>query len=281
MRRAIVTFIQNKFPLKLQVSALYMSLKTIRSKDTDLIVFGDSLALSQLHFKCIKVPYYYKESPPFKDYPFLYSLSCMNSPNAYILDDYDYLLRSDVDTFLTPHFNDFYPTTYTFSDGSYLNTPEVKEHLLEVSNKLGLRHQGIHNISSTHYGKTSEVKEVNLLATEITKYLLDVEFKSSPGKWPGWYRGVSSLYASELALNHLISEPCRLQGELDFPSTSTESISEHAHIHCYHTNDLFSKFVFEKGGYSNLSFSSMPTKINEYALYIAQLGKKALIYGVK
>lgn len=280
MRRAIVTFIENKYPLKLQTAGLYMSLKYIQSPDTDLIVFGNKLALSQLHFNCIKVPYPYDPHSLWNDYPFIYSLSCLNSPCATILDDYDYLLRSDVDTFVTPHWNDFYPSSYTFGEGKYVNTSEVKENLIRVAQTLGLKHHGLYNTGSTHYGPTPLIKEVHRLATEITDYLLRHTFSTCKGEWPGWYRGVSSLYACDLAVNHLISDYLLLPQELDYPSTSTQSIDAHAHIHCWHTDQLFSKFVFEKNGYRQIKLSTTaPCTINTYCLYMARLGKKVLCYG--
>lgn len=280
MRRAIVTFIENKYSLKLQVAGLYMSLKYIQSTDTDLIVFGNKLVLSQLRFKCIKVPYHYDVQSLWSDYPFIYSLSCLNGPHATFLDDYDYLLRSDVDTFITPHWHYFYPDLYTFGKGGYLNTPEVKENLLLTAQKLGLQHHGIFNIGSTHYGPTSLIKEVHLLATEITDYLLRYSFLSDSGKWPSWYKGVASMYACELAVNHLVPSYSLQPEVLDFPSTSSDTTKNHPHIHCWHTDQLFSKFIFEKGGYHQMKLPTLaPSTINLYCLYMARLGKHALAYG--
>lgn len=280
MRRAIVTFIQNKYTLKLQLYGLFMSLKYIQCPDTDLIVFADPHLLSLLKLKCIKVPYQETMHPSWQDYPFIYSLSCLNSPNASILDSYDYLLRTDVDTFLSYKWNDFNPTHYSFGKGGYVNTPYVQEKILETAHVLGLNHHGVYNIGSTHYGPTSLVKEVQLLATEVTDYLLHHGFNNTSTTWPDWFRGVASMYGCEIAVNHLVTDYTCFPNDFDYPSTASDSIKEHVHIHCWHTDQFFSKTKFSKYGYQKIKSSYYaPDPVNYYCLHMARLGKNLLTKG--
>lgn len=274
MRRGVVVFVENKRSLMIQFGYLYTSFKYINSKDTDLIVFGPEEALQKVPNDCIKVKCKPIDESKWNNYRRVNSIMCMNSLNSDILLDYDILFRCDVDTFFTPSWNSFYPNKYTVGKGGYVNDSIVKEKLISVANKFGLKHRGIHNIGSSHYGSTKKIREVYGLALEIANYLINVEFKDNPGKWPSWYRGVSIMYSCEIAVNHLIDNLNIDSTNLDYPSTSKNSIDNHAHIHCWHTDNIFSKFAFEHGKYNNLSTDNLDTnKINNYCLDIALKSK--------
>lgn len=275
MKRAIVVFLENKYNLQIQFFCLYNSFKFIKTKDTDLVVFCTKDIIDKIPNDCIKIEIKAaSEDLVWKNYHYINSIAFMNSYKSSFLNDYDLILRTDLDTFLTPAFNNYYPSLYTVGKGGYVNDEYTKEKLVSISNKLGLKHKGWFNIGSTHYGNATLVKEVCKLATDITKYILQNEFKENEGKWPGWYKGVSSLYASEIALNHLIEKIIIDKDKLDFQSTSEESIYNHPHIHCWHTNDRFSKFMFECGKYNNLDINKLNIdKIRDYCTYIALTSK--------
>jgi len=276
MRRGIVVYIEDKRDLLLQFGCLYTSLQYINAKNTDLIVFGTREALKKIPNDCKKYEFVPASVPPeFGKYPFINSLSCLLSNDGKVLDKYDYILRSDVDTFLTPSWNDFFPEEYTVGKGAYAFTDEVKNSILRVSNHFGLNHRGLHNLGSTHYGKPDQVREVCRLAVTIAEYLLTEEFKKTEGKWPGWYRGVTTMYSCEMALNHLIPKIRREPEKLDFESHSTSSIKGHPHIHCWHTDLLFSKFQFSKGKYDHIKKQHLNLQlVHDYCLYIALLSKE-------
>lgn len=275
MRRGIVVFLENKRSLMIQFGYLYTSFKYINSKDTDLIVFGPEEALQKIPNDCIKVHCKSVDEKKWSNYRRINSIACMNSENSNILFDYDILLRSDVDTFLTPAWNSFYPHQYTVGKGGYVNNSIVKEKLINIANKFGLKHRGIHNLGSSHYGSTKIIRDVYQLALKIADYLINVEFRDSPGKWPSWYKGVSIMYSCEIAVNHLIDNFNLDYANLDYPSTSKDSIQNHAHIHCWHTDKVFSKFAFETGKYNRLTTDSLDlNKVNNYCLDIALTSKK-------
>lgn len=278
MRRAIVIFLENQRDLMLQFGCLYTSLKYIQSKDTDLVVFGPSDALDKLPDDCVKVECPPLSEPPeWVNYRFINSLSCLVSENSHILESYDYLLRSDVDTVVTPAWNSFYPELYTTGRGWYVNNDEVRSNMKRVAHSLGLRHRGIHNVGSTHYGKPQWVREVCRLAVSLTYHILTKEFRDHPGQWPGWYQGVSSLYGTEIAFNHLIEQANPDQQQLDAFCTSQESIHKYPHIHFWHTFDLFSKFHFSAGYYDHLDTENIDiVPIRNYCLFIALKSRKEM-----
>jgi hypothetical protein len=60
---------------------------------------------------------------------------------------------------------------------------------------------------------------------------------------------VSLRYAGEIAVNHCAPD-AQCSDLLDAPSTSDEPITRVAHIHCRHTEQLFSKHAFMDGRYT-------------------------------
>lgn len=278
MRRAVVIFVENKRHLLLQFGCLYTSFKYIQSCDTDLVVFGTKSVLDLIPDDCIKVesePVSY--SSQWNNYHFINSLYCLIGDNSNFLEEYDLLLRTDVDTFLTPAWNTFYPDYYTCGRGCYVNDEETRKNIIRISNIFGINHRGLYNIGSSHYGNSRLVREVCQLAVSISRHILNVEFADMEGSWPGWCRGVTSMYSSEIAVNHLVDKVTFDYNKLDFDSTSSDSITVHPHIHCWHTDNMFSKFCFEGGKYNHLSIADLNIdRVKDYCLFIALKSKKEL-----
>ncbi|MES1922548.1 hypothetical protein MHBO_004063 [Bonamia ostreae] len=108
---------------------------------------------------------------------------------------------------------------------------------------------------------------------EILKYILkEFDLRSTKGKWPGWYRGVSSMYAIEIGVNFALADGiCEKNGKFLDHSSTNGKVSETAHIHCWHTFDMFSKFEFLNGKYEQHKRVKIKNseRINFYCLKIA------------
>jgi hypothetical protein len=278
MRRAIVVYLENQRDLMLQFGCLYTSLKHIQAKDTDLVVFGTREALNKVPSDCVKV-----ESPPvsgrpeWKNYKYINSVSCLVGKEADFLNGYDYILRSDVDTFMTPAWNSYYPIAYSVGRGAYINNEEVRRNIRRVAGILGLTHRGIENIGSTHYGPPKVVRDVCRVTLHVALYILNHEFATGSGQWPGWYEGVTLLYSCEIAVNHVVGNVQLDYGKLDIESTSRGLISNHPHIHCWHTDQVFSKFRFAAGAYDHMPIHTLNTNtVRDYCMYIAVKSKKEM-----
>lgn len=279
MHRAIVVFLEDRRDLMLQFGCLYTSFKFIKAKsNTDLVVFGTKEALSKVPNDCVKAEYKPVSEPPeWLEHRYINSISCFVSANADFLDGYDYLLKSDLDTFLTPAWNKYYPEKYAVGKGAYVYSKEVEQKIKKISYKFGLRHQGIHNIGSTQYGNSRLLRKVCGLSLSVAQHIMFEEFKEGPGKWPGWYQGVTLMYSNEIAVNHMIEDIQRDYEKLDFDSTSGESIFKHPHIHCWHTDNLFSKFKFINGEYEGLNIDNFKIdSIKNYCLYIALKARREI-----
>ncbi len=100
----------------------------------------------------------------------------------------------------------------------------------------------------------------------LTKHILTHHFADDAGAWPGWYRGVAAKYAGEIAVNHCAPDVQRSE-MLDAASTSSESTARYAHIHCWHTDEMFSKHRFMAGRYAREDHQDLDIgTIKDYAL---------------
>ena len=66
-----------------------------------------------------------------------------------------------------------------------------------------------------------------------------------------WYIGVSSMYGSELAANHLFGTKLEKSNLIDGHASSSENIDTVLHVHCWHDSDFYSKFAYIEGKYKD------------------------------
>lgn len=270
-RRAVTCFVEDRPHLVQQVLALRLSWLSTCSPNTDLVVFGPEEVLARLPDDLVKI----EQRPATDDavwggYRYINALACLNGARAEELERYSHILRTDVDTFITPAWNAFYPSTFTYGDGArYASDDSVCQRVRDVAAEYGLVHRGMTNIGSTWYGPTAVVRRAAGFAEMLTRHLLTHHFASEPGEWPGWYRGVALKYAGEIAVNHCAPDAQRSE-LLDAPSTSSESIDRYAHIHCWHTDQMFSKHTFMRGGYARDDTKTLDKNvIRDYCLALS------------
>jgi hypothetical protein len=248
-RRAIVCFVEDESRLLQQALALRQSWLYTQSPDTDLVIMGPSAALRKIPDDVVKiVQRVVADDPEWLYYRYANSMACLNGVNAWQLDSYSHLMMTDVDTFITPAWNRFYPDRFVCGNGAYSNDEEVCRKIQEISAELGYQHRGLVNTGSTWYGPTPLVRRMAAATEMVLRYILSRCFREEQGAWPGWYHGVSLLYAAEIVINHFAPD-AEKSSTLDHASDSQNSIQEHAHIHCWHTDIRFSKHHFMDGLY--------------------------------
>ncbi|PFH33724.1 hypothetical protein BESB_079400 [Besnoitia besnoiti] len=232
-------------------------------------------------------------------HPAMHSVSALTHPLvAWLLGQYDLALRSDNDAFLSPALvrTDNTPwitgvneetgeAEFAFFTGwGGYNSETNRIVLPEYARLLKLRHQRVHNVGSTWYGRPSDVVRAARLSVKVGDFLMNADpvFVRLDGEWPTWYRGVLLLYAAEIAVNHLIDRR-RLFVRKDLLDTSAaEKIkwteSPGLHIHCWHTPDFFSKHRFGDGGYDEKALLGSPDfdfeDVRWYAFLNASNGKR-------
>ncbi len=248
-RRAIVCFVGDRPDLVQQALALRQSWLHAGSSDTDLVMMGPPRVLARMPDDVVKIEQRsVQDDAEWCGYLYADSVLCMNGAGAERLDRYTHILRTDVDTFITPAWNDFRPSHFAVGYGGYSNDDDVKKRIRDIAAGYGLAHRGLTNVNSTWYGETEVVRRASAFNAMLMKHIVTDGFGDGRGEWPGWYWGVSLLYAGEIAVNHCVPD-ARHSDLLDGPNTSEESVSRHAHIHCWHTDKKFSKHTFTGGGY--------------------------------
>jgi len=273
---------------------------------TDVVVVTDGSSKSLEHLNCsatnkrknrvdapvcVVVENYVpaKKKKEFKEidhYPFADSLVALATETD-AFDHYDWLLRADLDTFLTEGFATWSPPRMVVGRGSFC-FPGYKtcERLHKFAAKQNLTDAGVDNIGSGWYGPTAIIRECARQASNLMVTLSKEEFSKKEKErsyylqgikgWPRWHYGVLSMYAGQLAINNC-SGPGGFDKRadlLDFPSSSTEHPSKHPHLHTWQDHHLFSKADFAAGKYDKMNLSSMEPlhSARDYALWVAMVG---------
>ncbi|CAF3391802.1 unnamed protein product [Rotaria sp. Silwood1] len=256
-------FVQNFWPLSRQVVI-------------DLIVFCEQPSCHQLPLSCLPLSYkkkldliatcFYEVLDPkiveeWNDYLYMTSIAfILTKEYRKAIVDYHWILRVDQDAVLSPgllmgligkHRKKLLPMQF---GGIEHGIEFTSERTRKIAKKLGYNHSGIHNLCSAWLVNPHDSVKIANLTTIIGRHFLKNEFgRNVPGienlpdigEWPKWWRGVTSLYAAEIAINHIYSSTLSHEHEssaIDHPSYSTDSIWNAWHIHCLHNEEYFSKF---------------------------------------
>ncbi|CAH1787877.1 unnamed protein product [Owenia fusiformis] len=241
---------------------VYCHPETCKLLPLDCIPLGKDTILEAVP-RCWYTPSKSLQSQPGypSDYGYLNTFSFLLDDNfSQIANRYDRILRTDTDVFISPAILGWlgkYPLIT--GQGGY-GVPFSIIRLRKIAAKLGLHHQHISDIGSTWYAEPGIFQKVAILALNLSVHFYNHEFnKSLPGLegifdtgddgvWPNWWRQVSTMYGSELAINHLIAnltEDHKAAGYMDMASTDgVTSVMGAPHIHCWHSDIEFNKFAF-------------------------------------
>jgi hypothetical protein len=267
-RRAIVCFVEGRGALLQQALALRESVLFAGCPDTDLVVMAPAEVLDALPDDVVAIEQrVVADDPEWRGYRYANDIAAFNGAGADLLDRYTHLLRTDVDTFVTPAWRDFRPTGFVCGNGGYAHDDDVRARLRAIASELGLTHRGMTNLGSTWYGPTPLVRRIAALTEMLTRYILSRHFQAGPGQWPGWYSSVSLLYGAEIAINHFAPEAVTSR-LLDHSSTADVPLDDGVHIHCWHTDEKFSKFWFMDGRHDGVEPGDIG-RIPDYCLEMA------------
>ena len=201
---------------------------------------------------------------------------------------YDYLIRSDMDVFMTPLFSKWLPkhcNDFVVGGGAYSDNFNAKR-LKRIASDLNFQHAGKRNLGSTWISTPDQFRIVSYLTLFGMAYigkeefsLLEREGKAGTELWPAWHYGVLLLYGQNLGMNHLIDTKQinvpRLSNYIDHPTGNLESVNSVIHLHCYHGPEMFSKNAFKMGKYNNMSIPlENSNQIGNYCLRLALESKR-------
>lgn len=280
---AITTYVDNNTNCVTEFGWLHKSWLYSKSNEmSDIIAFCHPGISAELNIKypgIITVPLepLSEKDATWKEYKFINSIYYLTTPAAAAaLSNYQYVLRTDGDVFLTPNFKNLRPRLATFGIGLYANDYTVAKKLIEIAEKWKIT-PVLNNVGSTIMALKNAVLQYNQLHFSYCKKLRQDEFPDGYGTWPGWFMGVLTMYAGQLSANHYFGTGM-VTGGLDVHCMAhAEMCNTDYHIHAWHTYDYFSKFKWRKGAYGDLDVSTSTASlaavnkncIADYCLFIA------------
>ena len=247
-------------------------------KTWDIIAFTNPDVIEEVKSTYVHENVKFVEMEPVsKEYPYLNSYGMFeDDANLAIVNKYDFLFKTDCDTFLTKHFVDFNPwkDKVYCGIGLYANSLDfgdaIRAKLRIISKTLGLQNHGHSHIGASLIAKTDILINISKYQVLITNYLLKNMFKDGDGAWPSWYKGVAALYAHDIAINHIVSPLQLNQGSIDVWCTLNNITSLDLHIHAWHvSDDVFNKKKWHNGELPNIKFGYIPKASGEYCLLVA------------
>jgi hypothetical protein len=119
---------------------------------------------------------------------------------SYLNGRYDYVIRSDMDVFLTPLFSKWTPrfcNDFYVGRGGYSDKFNIKR-LQRIANNIGLKFVPTYNLGSTWYSTPDNFRLTSYLTLVSMIYISNEEFTPSDHQlkigilqWPYWHYGVS------------------------------------------------------------------------------------------
>ena len=259
MSLGVLVYIDNKKEIIEEFNWLYRSMifsNIFAHGDLIAVCHPDAISLLPEDKKIIVVPGlpYAEENDEWSGYGYINSIANLCDPAVLeICRKYEFILKTDCDTFVTPALAEFKPTGLCFGFGAYAYEEEVRRKLSECSARWGFPHSGLHNIGASLLGPTEFVSNFILAQLDYCQKLLHEEFRIYQGVWPGWCKNVLTMYAGELALRRTYPQQCSL-GLLDhLPYSSRLLGSDVLHIHAWHTDQYWSKHQFRAGKYDHMA----------------------------
>jgi len=207
--------------------------------------------------------------PAWADYRFVNSVWFPTAPEADFLRGFDFVLRTDGDCFLTPQFCGLRPRCATFGVGAFADRYDVARRLVDLAERWQVPHV-MNNVGSTVLAHGEMLRLYSQVQLDYCRRLRDEEFRDGPGEWPGWWRGVMSMYAGQLAANAVFGRNMHVGG-LDVYCGQPARIGPgDYHIHAWHTYEDFSKFKWRRGEYAKVDPHTIdPGTVSGYCLWCA------------
>jgi hypothetical protein len=289
VRRGIVVFYDfRKKGMINEVAGLRASIRLVQTPlfPIDLILFADVGALQRVppSWRCVSefersvgdqsnciVVEFEQTNATLREFARRYgysrSLDYLAHPSAAFLDQYQLLLKTDCDTFVTPAFTHWLPNgefEFYTGIGGYGRLHATQQQIVRWSERLGVTHRGYFNLGASWYASGRAIRRVGALALELTVQLFVRAFNDTTlDVWPRWYQGVASMYGQEMAVNHLVPH-ARPDIRLDYRTNRHASRDDWrgelltsldvAHLHCFQEEWFFSKAKFHAGHYRSLYF---------------------------
>ncbi|PKH26473.1 hypothetical protein CIG19_01370 [Enterobacterales bacterium CwR94] len=216
-----------------------------------------------------------EQDEDFNGYPYINSIACLSGPHIdSLIQRYAMVMRTDADVFLTAHLANFETLYPVHGRGNYYFMADFREKMLDFCKRHGVKHH--HRFGCGHSIMASPALMIPFLQRQVywaRELVKDFGTDTANwGAWPGWYRGVISMYAAEIAANERWHEFLQNGREriLDMESSQSGFIdSLTLHIHATQQRVPFAKICLREGAYDNIDPDTLDTRrIDHYCQWI-------------
>jgi len=275
--KAIVVYVDNVEKIITEFSWLWKSWQLYSlNEEYDLVVYyhpdaeeklSEFVDIIKISMKPIRLSFMY---------PFLNSHYFCLDEWSEPLKQYDYIMKTDCDVFLTKNLKGYIPSKIHVGMGGYYQHDEIKkiEYLQYLSKELNLNYKFLTLIGASFFGKTLDVLTIVKNQAFLTEKILQKYSKEEKFIESGFHPAISSMIAGELIVNHLYSNQQLILYNLDGLCWETNFIGTNVlHIHAWHTFEKWSKFHFFNDKYKdwNVEFKDAFSNCANYCQFIATL----------
>jgi hypothetical protein len=279
---AITSFVDNEIYFADETNLMTLSGKDLDERFT-FVIFAHPKILNKIKKRHNVLVYEYL--PPkdiyYKDYGYAKALEFVKT-NEHILNEYTHLIKTDSDVFFTTNLNSYiFDDKISFGQGGYSTTDLCVEQTYELAKMFGYpQYKRLFQAGPTLLGPTKDIIRLmalsDILCKEVFYYLCPNGKYDPTGVWGiSLYGGTSVLIATEIVLSSIFNEEKMIfiPGAFDADSTSTKNLEGIYHIHCWHTDNVYSKFSARNGKYNETGLVNGDT-VAEYCLDIFLKNKK-------
>jgi hypothetical protein len=211
------------------------------------------------------IPYIVPEDKYYSDYRFAKSLVFIYDDTSH-LQGYDYVCKTDTDVIFTDKLNTFnFEADKVYTGlGYYIHNEKMVQDMYDIAKKFGYEnYKRIADMHSTIISSTENMIKIMKLSDDLCRemyYGLDDDGEWGTSIWRGYIGGTSgvcSMYAAEIVIASLYKEEeIVITRHIDGGSSWEEDSENFYHYHCYHHDNIYSKFQAKYGSYLNLKEQS-------------------------
>lgn len=211
------------------------------------------------------IPYYIPENTYHSTYRFAKSLYFAHDM-SYNLLKYDYIIKTDTDVLFSPSMNDFnFNNNIYVGLGYYTYNNKAIDQIKFYANKFGYTsYKRVSDMHSTIICSSKDMVKImydsDLLCEKLYFGIEEEGAWGSEKLWRGYKNsntGICSMYALEIVLSSdEYRERVVVTNKVDAGSSWEMPWPEVYHYHCYHHDDIYSKFQAKFGAYESLNMQS-------------------------
>ena len=99
-------------------------------------------------------------------------MDCLVGPGTQFLDEYDAILRADIDTFPMPYLLGFWPKQVMVNQfyGTTHGSKVVERLLRDTALLAGIEHRGWYNMGSSWFGDARRIRNMAQLTVSLYKF---------------------------------------------------------------------------------------------------------------